>query len=397
MLSKFRKLNNKKQNLLSLYVHWPYCESKCPYCDFNSHVNETINVNDWVISYKNQLLAMKEELIKNDINFNHLNTLFFGGGTPSLMPLKVIESIIDISHKIFGFKQDIEITLEANPNSYDSKKFIRFKQLGINRISIGAQSLNNKYLNFLGRLHNIKDIKIALKNASEIFDNISVDLMYAFYGQKIDDWISELENFLNFFNLQHLSLYQLTIEEGTRFFKDHKNGKIKLIDNDIAGKFYDISDKVLNNYKFTKYEVSNYAKKGFKCKHNLNYWNSENWIGVGPGAYGRLWSFGENKSRIEYQNYKNPKTWVFKNLQQPEFEKITKLNPKISDIDTLTMGLRLYDGIKISKINNLSIINFKSLKELQNKKIISFRDDTLKVNKKHMIKLNGILDYLINP
>ena len=397
MLSKFRKLNNKKQNLLSLYVHWPYCESKCPYCDFNSHVNETINVNDWVISYKNQLLAMKEELIKNDINFNHLNTLFFGGGTPSLMPLKVIESIIDISHKIFGFKQDIEITLEANPNSYDSKKFIRFKQLGINRISIGAQSLNNKYLNFLGRLHNIKDIKIALKNASEIFDNISVDLMYAFYGQKIDDWISELENFLNFFNLQHLSLYQLTIEEGTRFFKDHKNGKIKLIDNDIAGKFYDISDKVLNNYKFTKYEVSNYAKKGFKCKHNLNYWNSENWIGVGPGAYGRLWSFGENKSRIEYQNYKNPKTWVFKNLQQPEFEKITKLNPKISDIDTLTMGLRLYDGIKISKINNLSIINFKSLEELQNKKIISFKDEILKINKKHMIKLNSIVDYLINP
>ena len=397
MLSKFRKLNKKKQNLLSLYVHWPYCESKCPYCDFNSHVNETINVNDWIKSYKNQLLAMKEELIKNDINFKNLNTLFFGGGTPSLMPLKIIEFVIDISSEIFGFKQDIEITLEANPNSYDRKKFIQFKQLGINRISVGAQSLNNKYLNFLGRLHNIKDVKIALTDASAIFDNISVDLMYAFNGQKIDDWISELENFLNFFNLQHLSLYQLTIEEGTRFFKDHKNGKIKLIENDIAAKFYDISNKVLNNYKFIKYEVSNYAKKGFKCKHNLNYWNSENWIGVGPGAYGRLWSLGKNKSRIEYQNYKNPKTWLFKNLKQPEFEKITKLNSKVSDIDTLTMGLRLYDGIKISKINNLSIINFKSLKELQNKKIISFKDDTLKVNKKHMIKLNSILDYLINP
>ena len=340
---------------------------------------------------------MKEELIKNDINFKNLNTLFFGGGTPSLMPLKIIEFVIDISNEIFGFKQDIEITLEANPNSYDRKKFIQFKQLGINRISVGAQSLNNKYLNFLGRLHNIKDVKIALTDASEIFDNISVDLMYAFNGQKIDDWISELENFLNFFNLQHLSLYQLTIEEGTRFFKDHRNGKIKLIENDIAAKFYDISNKVLNNYKFIKYEVSNYAKKGFKCKHNLNYWNSENWIGVGPGAYGRLWSLGKNKSRIEYQNYKNPKTWLFKNLKQPEFEKITKLNSKVSDIDTLTMGLRLYDGIKVSKINNLSIINFKSLKELQNKKIISFKDDTLKVNKKHMIKLNSILDYLINP
>ena len=390
-------MNKKKQNLLSLYVHWPYCESKCPYCDFNSHVNETINVNDWIKSYKNQLLTMKEELIKNDINFKNLNTLFFGGGTPSLMPLQIIEFVIDISSEIFGFKQDIEITLEANPNSYDRKKFIQFKQLGINRISVGAQSLNNKYLNFLGRLHNIRDVKIALTDASEIFDNISVDLMYAFNGQKIDDWISELENFLNFFNLQHLSLYQLTIEEGTRFFKDHKNGKIKLIENDIAAKFYDISNKVLNNYKFIKYEVSNYAKKGFKCKHNLNYWNSENWIGVGPGAYGRLWSLGKNKSRIEYQNYKNPKTWLFKNLKQPEFEKITKLNSKVSDIDTLTMGLRLFDGIKVSKINNLSIINFKSLKELQNKKIISFKDNTLKVNKKHMIKLNSILDYLINP
>ena len=390
-------MSNNKQNLLSLYVHWPYCESKCPYCDFNSHVIETINVNDWIKSYKNQLLAMKKELIDNDIQFKHLNTLFFGGGTPSLMPLKIIECIIDMSNEIFGFKHDIEITLEANPNSYDRKKFVQFKQLGINRISIGAQSLNNHNLKFLGILHNIKDVKTALADGSEIFDNISADLMYAFYGQNIDDWVNELESFLSFFNLQHLSLYQLTIEEGTKFFKDHKNGKIKLIDNDVAAEFYNISNEVLNDFKFTRYEVSNYAKKGFKCKHNLNYWNSENWIGVGPGAYGRLWLLDENKSRIEYQNYKNPKTWLFKNLKEPEFEKITKLNSKVSDIDTLTMGLRLYDGIKISKINNLSIINFKSLKELQNKKIISFKDDTLKVNKKHMIKLNSILDYLINP
>ena len=389
-------MNNNKENLLSLYVHWPYCESKCPYCDFNSHVNENINVNDWIKSYKTQIFAMKEELIDNDINFKHLNTLFFGGGTPSLMPLKIIECIIDISKEIFGFKQDIEITLEANPNSYNRKKFTQFKKLGINRISIGAQSLNNNYLRFLGRLHNINDVQIALTDASEIFDNISVDLIYALYGQKIDDWVSELENFLTFFNLQHLSLYQLTIEEGTKFFKDHKNGKINLIDNDKAAEFYKISNDVLNDFNFIRYEVSNYAKKGFKCKHNLNYWNSENWIGVGPGAYGRLWSLGKNKSRIEYQNYKNPKTWLFKNLQQPEFEKITKLDSETSDIDTLTMGLRLYDGIKLSKINNLSIINSKSLEELNNKEIISLKNGTLKVKDKHMIKLNSILDYLIN-
>ena len=388
---------NHKKNLLGLYVHWPYCEKKCPYCDFNSHVNETINVNDWIESYKNQLLSMKEELIKNNINTRYLNTLFFGGGTPSLMPLKVIECIIDMSKKIFGFKQDIEITLEANPSSYDSKRFTKFRDLGINRLSIGAQSLNNRYLKFLGRLHNIKDVKIALNDASEIFDNISVDLMYAFHGQNIKDWENELVSFLNTYNLQHLSLYQLTIEEGTKFFKDHKNGNIKLIDNDLAAEFYDISNKILNDFKFFKYEVSNYAKTGFKCKHNLNYWNSENWIGVGPGAYGRLWSLDNNKIRIEYQNYKNPKTWLSKNLFQSKFEKITKLNSNVSDIDTLTMGLRLYNGLKISKINNLSIINFEALEELQNKKIISFKDDLLKINKKHMLKLNSILDYLINP
>ena len=389
-------MNKYNQNLLSLYVHWPYCESKCPYCDFNSHVNEKINVKDWIQSYKNQLFAMREELIKNNINFKLLDTIFFGGGTPSLMPLKIVESIIDLSKEIFGFKKDIEITLEANPSSYETKKFIKFKQIGINRVSIGAQSLNNNYLKFLGRLHNIKDIKIALSDASEIFENISVDLIYAFYGQEIHDWINELENFLNTFNLQHLSLYQLTIEEGTKFFKDYNNGIIKLIDNDKAAEFYNISNKVLNDFSLIKYEVSNYAKIGFKCKHNLNYWKSENWIGIGPGAYGRLWSLKKNKNRIEYQNYKNPKTWLSKNLVKPKFEKITKLNTNVSDIDTLTMGLRLYEGLEISKINNLSIINFKSLKELQKQDILSFKDNILKVNKKHMIKLNSILDYLIN-
>ena len=385
---------NHKQNLLSLYIHWPYCETKCPYCDFNSHVNEKVNINDWIQSYKNQLLAMKEELIENDINFRHLDTVFFGGGTPSLMPLKIMETILNMSKQIFGFKKNIEISLEANPSSYDKKKFIKYKQIGINRISIGAQSLNDKNLEFLGRLHNIKDVSVALNNALEIFDNVSVDLMYAFHGQKIHDWTNELESFLNTFNIQHLSLYQLTIEEGTKFFKDHKDGIIKSIDNDKAAEFYDISNELLNDFRFIKYEVSNYAKKGFKCRHNLNYWNSENWIGVGPGAYGRLWSL--DKNRIEYKNYKNPKTWLFKNLLQSKFEKITKLNANVSDIDTLSMGLRLYEGLKVSKINDLSVINFESLKQLQKQNIISFKENILKINNKHMIKLNSILGYLIN-
>tara|TARA_B100000524_G_scaffold209460_1_gene109565 strand:+ start:895 stop:2067 length:1173 start_codon:yes stop_codon:yes gene_type:complete len=387
--------NNKNQ--LSLYIHWPYCEAKCPYCDFNSHVNEKINVNQWIKSYKNQLYRMKYELIENNVNYKNLNSIFFGGGTPSLMPLEIIENILDISSVLYGFKNDIEITLEANPSSYDSKKFNKLKQLGINRLSIGVQSLNNKYLKFLGRLHNIKDVEIALKDASSIFDNVSIDLIYALHGQKLVNWITELETLLNTNNLQHLSLYQLTIEEGTKFFKDQKNGHIKLIEDDLAAEFYTVSNKILNDFKFIKYEVSNYAKNGFKCRHNLNYWNSENWMGIGPGAYGRLWSSNTNECRIEYQNYKNPRTWLSKNLTQSNFEKITKLSNDVSDIDTLMMGLRLYEGLEISKLKNKSIINFKALRELENKKILSFKNNLLKVRENHMIKLNSIIDFLINP
>ena len=395
MFSKFKTLNKINENLLSLYVHWPYCESKCPYCDFNSHINETINIIDWTKSFKNQLYAMKEELIKKKISFKNLNAIFFGGGTPSLMPLEIIENILDISMKIYGFNENIEITLEANPSSYDSKKFFKLKQIGINRLSIGVQSLNNSNLKFLGRLHNINDVEIALKDACNTFDNISVDLIYAFHGQKLNEWINELVSFLNRNNFQHLSLYQLTIEEGTKFYNDFKKNRIKVIDNDLAAKFFHKTNKILNDFEFINYEVSNYAKKGFRCKHNLNYWNSQNWIGIGPGAYGRLWS-SNNKNRIEYQNYRNPKTWISKNLYKSEFEKITKLSSQISDTDTLTMGLRLYDGINISKLKKKSIINFDSLKILENKKILSLKNDVLKVKKNHMIKLNSIIDFLIN-
>ena len=389
-------MNNSKKNLLSLYVHWPYCESKCPYCDFNSHVNEKIEMNYWIKSFKNQLKAMKEELGEKNISFENLNTIFFGGGTPSLMPIEIVENIIKVSKDIYGFNDDIEISLEANPSSYDGKKFKKLKQVGVNRLSIGVQSLNNKYLEFLGRSHKIDDVEISLKDACNIFDNISVDLIYAFHGQKINDWISELKNFLDKNNLQHLSLYQLTIEEGTKFFKDHRNGRIKKIDDDLAAEFYYVSNELISDYDFCKYEVSNYAKKNFKCKHNLNYWNSENWIGIGPGAYGRLWS-SDKSYRIEYQNYKNPKTWLSKNLFQSKFEKITNLKSCVSDKDTLIMGLRLYDGIEISKLKDKSIINFRSLSELENKNMISLKNEILKVNERHMIKLNSIIDYIVNP
>ena len=390
-------LIKNNNNLLSLYIHWPYCEAKCPYCDFNSHVNESIDSKNWIQSYTNQLHEMKKQLLEHRVNSNKLNAIFFGGGTPSLMPLEIIESILNTSADLFGFKENIEISLEANPSSYEKDKFYDLKNIGINRLSIGVQSLNDKNLKFLGRLHNSMNAKVAVEHAAKTFNNVSVDLIYALHGQKILEWTNELEEFLENNNLQHLSLYQLTIEQGTKFFTDYKKGLLNVIDNDYAADFYKVSNEILKNHNFFKYEVSNYAKKGFECKHNLNYWKSENWIGIGPGAYGRIWSSKSNIKRVEYQNYKNPKTWLSKNFNKSQFEKTNFFDSTTSDIDTLTMGLRLYEGIETFKLYDKSIIENDAFKELQNKNVIKIKNGFLKVNKNYMIKLNSIINFLINP
>ena len=387
----------KDNNLLSLYIHWPYCEAKCPYCDFNSHVNEPIDSKKWIQSYTNQLHEMKKQLLEHRVNSNKLNAIFFGGGTPSLMPLEIIESILNTSADLFGFKENIEISLEANPSSYEKDKFYDLKNIGINRLSIGVQSLNDKNLKFLGRLHNSMNAKVAVEHAAKTFNNVSVDLIYALHGQKILEWTNELEEFLENNNLQHLSLYQLTIEQGTKFFTDYKKGLLNVIDNDYAADFYKVSNEILKNHNFFKYEVSNYAKKGFECNHNLNYWKSENWIGIGPGAYGRIWSSKSNIKRVEYQNYKNPKTWLSKNFNKSQFEKTNFFDSTTSDIDTLTMGLRLYEGIETFKLHDKSIIENNAFKELQKKNVIKIKNGFLKVNKNYMIKLNSIINFLINP
>jgi putative oxygen-independent coproporphyrinogen III oxidase len=382
-------------NLLSLYVHWPYCESKCPYCDFNSHIIENVDVDHWTKSYSNQLIQIQKMLVKYNVNFENINTIFFGGGTPSLMPITLIEEILNISSKLFNFKKNIEITLEANPSSYEREKFKEIKKLGINRLSIGVQSLNDNNLKFLGRRHNYQDAEKAIELATNNFDNVSIDLIYALYGQNIENWTKELESILNKFNLQHLSLYQLTIEEGTKFYKDHKKGHLKKLDTELATDFYNITNSILNEFEFKRYEVSNYAKTGFECNHNLNYWNSENWIGIGPGAYGRLWSSNTIKNRFEIQNYKNPKTWLSKNLHKFEFENLVFFNNDEIDYDTLIMGLRLDKGLKINKLINQSILKSKQFEELKSENLITIEGGFLKVNPEHMIKLNSIINYLI--
>ena len=385
-----------KQNLLSLYVHWPYCESKCPYCDFNSHVIEKVDEDNWIKASSNQLYKYKSILDKFDIKFDSLNTIFFGGGTPSLMPIKILENILNVSSKIFKFKDNIEITLEANPSSYEREKFKQIKKLGVNRLSIGVQSLNDQNLQFLGRKHNYKDAETAIELARNTFNNVSIDLIYALHGQKIEDWDKELRSILNKFDLNHLSLYQLTIEEGTKFFKDYKKGLLEKVNNDLAADFFNNTEMILNEYNFNRYEISNFSKEKYESIHNLNYWNSENWMGIGPGAYGRLWTHNQESRRCEIQNYKNPKTWLAKNFKKTEFENINFFNNYESDIDTLIMGLRLRKGIETSKLYDKSIIKGDKFLELAEENLIIIKDDVIKIHDNHIIKLNSILNYLIN-
>jgi len=386
-------LNNNK---LSLYIHWPYCESKCPYCDFNSHKIESVNESEWIQSYTNQLYKMKDVLLKYEVKHDKLNTIFFGGGTPSLMPLKVIESILYTANKIFKFEENIEITLEANPGSYEREKFQDIKLLGINRLSLGVQSLNDENLSFLGRKHNFQDALIAIELAMKTFQNVSTDLIYGLAGQNIKEWEQELNSFLKKFNLNHLSVYQLTIEEGTKFYTDYKKGLLKTINEDLSADFYNLTNDILNNYKYNRYEVSNHSQKKFESKHNLNYWNSENWIGIGPGAYSRLWSSNQKNKRFEIENYKSPKSWLSKNFLKAKFNQVKFIDNCETNKDLLIMGLRLTKGIKINSLLDTSIITDEKILDLKNEKIININKGIIKVNKNHLIKLNSILKYLMS-
>ena len=395
MFSKFNILTVLNNNKLSLYIHWPYCESKCPYCDFNSHKIESVNESEWIQSYTNQLYKMKDVLLKYEVKHDKLNTIFFGGGTPSLMPLKVIESILYTANKIFKFEENIEITLEANPGSYEREKFQDIKLLGINRLSLGVQSLNNENLSFLGRKHNFQDALIAIELAMKTFQNVSTDLIYGLAGQNIKKWEEEFNSFLKKFNLNHLSVYQLTIEEGTKFYTDYKKGLLKTINEDLSADFYNLTNTILNNYKYNRYEVSNHSKKNFESKHNLNYWNSENWIGIGPGAYSRLWSSNQKKRRFEIENYKSPKSWLSKNFLTAKFNQVKFIDNCETNNDLLIMGLRLTKGIEINKLLNTSIITNQKILDLKNEKIINIDKGIIKINKNHLIKLNSILKYLM--
>lgn len=326
-------ITNKKQ-AFGLYIHWPYCLSKCPYCDFASHVIQKIDEDQLLKTYIRDILFFKE----NFSNLPQITSIFFGGGTPSLMTSKMFDALMNQIHKNFSISEKAEISLEANPDAINLEKMKDFKQTGLNRLSIGVQALNDKDLKFLGRRHSLNTALTQINTAKSIFKRINIDLIYARPKQRLKEWENELLFALSL-GLSHYSLYQLTIEENTPFYK--KN--IPQISQTQARRLYKLTEEIMTQHKILPYEISNYAKKGEECQHNLLYWHGQNYLGIGPAAHGRF-----NLTATE--NEKNVLKWL---SNKPT---LTPLTPEEKKDEKLLMGLRLVqEGYPLKELNPISV------------------------------------------
>jgi len=371
---------------LAIYVHWPFCASKCPYCDFNSHVtDQEIDYNAWRMAYMNELRHIKEITGKRLVP-----SIFFGGGTPSLMPATLIENIICDIADIFTVSNNVEITLEANPTSIEQQKFIDFKMAGVNRVSIGVQSLHDDALKFLGRQHNGNEAIKALNIAQKTFDRYNFDLIYARPQQSIQDWQEELSTALTYAG-NHLSLYQLTIEPGTPFYTQHARGDFRIPEADQGGEFYEITQQIMNQAGFGAYEVSNHARNiDHQSAHNLAYWRYEDYAGIGPGAHGRL-SYGDKKYAT--RTHRAPDIWLSKALSHghgyPPFDDIDIEDQKI---ERLMMGLRLYEGIALE---HTEFLDQAKVDIMITQEYLTRSETHLSPTREGLQRLNSVLGYLL--
>ena len=335
---------NPKDHPLSLYVHWPFCLAKCPYCDFNSHIPGAIDTAEWQKALVKELdyrAKQAAEALSVDHSSIQLKSLFFGGGTPSLMPPQIAADIIDYAASLFKIAEDIEITAEMNPTSVEIEKLSAFADAGINRVSLGVQSLDEAGLKFLGREHDTKEALYALAAAKTFFSSVSADLIYGLPDQTPEKWTEQLTSLLGF-ELGHMSCYQLTIETGTVFHTRARRGDILTADDDAVAHLYMVTEEVLSEAGLQTYEISNYAKPGQASVHNLNYWKVGDWLAIGPGAHGRLTTAN---GRLHLANRKSPDGWLSDVIKQGHGCE-TQITETVyqSFEEYWMMGLRLCEG-----------------------------------------------------
>lgn len=327
---------------LALYIHWPFCLKKCPYCDFNSHVRKVIDQRRFARALIQELRHEAESL--NQEGKRHLTSIFFGGGTPSLMEPQIVAALIEEAGQLFTLDPTPEITLEANPTSVEREKFRAFHQAGINRVSIGIQSLREEALKALGREHSVTQARQALELARDIFPRLSFDLIYARPHQTPQDWKAELKEALAL-TADHLSLYQLTIEPGTIFETLYRQGKITLPSDDLAAELYQLTEAEAASSGLYSYEVSNYARPGCESRHNLAYWRYENYLGIGPGAHSRLTLQGKHYA---IKRHRAPEPWAeLVEAKGVGTREKTLLSRQDQAREMLLMGLRLKEGLSL--------------------------------------------------
>ncbi|TAJ32892.1 MAG: coproporphyrinogen III oxidase [Reyranella sp.] len=322
---------------LGIYVHWPFCKSKCPYCDFNSHVRDGVEQTRW-----RKALLTELEHAAREAPGRRVETIFFGGGTPSLMEPETVAALIARTRELWNVAPDREITLEANPTSVEADRFAALAEAGVNRVSLGVQALEGSALKFLGREHSVDEALGAVDVAQRHFARHSFDLIYARPGQTLDAWADELERALALAG-EHLSLYQLTIERGTRFFTEHARGAFVLPGEDEAAAMFEHTQARLASAGLPAYEISNHARPGAACRHNLIYWRYQDYVGIGPGAHGR---FALGAAKKATRRASGPEAWLEAVERDGHGTAEASLIEGQDLVDeALMMGLRLADGI----------------------------------------------------
>ncbi len=373
----------------ALYIHWPFCLKKCPYCDFNSHVRKEVDEELWEAAL---LADLRHEAAL--ASGEALTSIFFGGGTPSLMPPALVETLLREAEKLWGFVPDIEITLEANPSSVEASKFAALADAGVNRVSLGVQSLDNAALRFLGRLHDVTEALQALEIAQSVFDRVSFDLIYALPDQTPERWRKQLSQALTY-GTSHLSLYQLTIEPNTRFATDVRTGAFEPLDDDAAADLFQLTQELTDAAGMPAYEVSNHARRGEESLHNLTYWRYQDYCGIGPGAHGR-------RSGMATQRHRKPENWlsaIERNTHGIQEE--LGLTAEEQASEALMMGLRLYEGVNIAALaqrfgfDEAELLSKQKLTQFSDLGLISQTDNVLKVTPKGMPLLDALLGEIV--
>ncbi len=377
-----------------IYVHWPFCLSKCPYCDFNSHVHDRIDHDAFAAAYLREIVHIAAMTKGRTVE-----TVFFGGGTPSLMKPETVKAILDAIKSHWNVTPDWEVTLEANPTSSEAEKFRAFRAAGINRLSLGIQSLREDDLKFLGRTHDTSQARGAIQMAKETFDRFSFDLIYARPQQKLEDWKVELKEALDM-AVGHISLYQLTIEKNTPFYIQHARGEFKIPEQELAADFYDVTNEIMAENGFDAYEVSNYARPGQQSRHNLIYWRYGDYAGIGPGAHGRLTLDGK---KFATRTHRAPDIWLQRVEEQGHSHHEFELIEPVQRVqEALMMGLRLEEGVPLSRLESeyggdpFEVLDRQKISKLSDEGLLVFENGILRATHMGRKCLNAVLNYLLN-